>query len=278
MRLGIPSSLPWLLALFSAACFCAYNLSGLIVHMQIGRPSSTAGIAFLFVPAIGAVVGGVCAVIGVVMMHLLLRAGVNVRLSRAASWGLLTGGAAVVLALAAAGRSAATEDEMARPQPAVMKTSDRVRKLEVPAPVSDEPAKSPLNFEGDWGKTTGGQIEWNGALVDVSHEGGEVTVRRSDGRLIATTDLREFEFVTRVHSAVFCGASEGERRLAVLIKLRATSGRSMLYIFGSSGETVYQEYMDRNYYPDELRVANDREGRQVLLAGRDRVMAWSCQQ
>lgn len=120
-------------------------------------------------------------------------------------------------------------------------------------------------------------VEWNGNTVIISDWGAGVIIRKSYGQVIATADLSAFDYVTEVHPAIFCGMAPDDEWLAVLVKLRATSHRSMLLIYNSLGKLAYQEYLERDYYPEELRVADDREGKPVLIAGRNKVIAWLCQ-
>lgn len=266
MRLRIPTSLPVLLSLFPPACFCAYNLTALAVHMRIGRPSSTDGVVYVVIAIIGYVIGAVSTVVGIALMYFLLNKRVNILLSRTGSWIVLGASAAAVVALALAGRASAITYELAQPRPGVVKASVNIRRLETPPPVSGEPARAPLSFAVYPERKVDGRIEWNGAAVDISPRGGSLTIKESGGRLIAATDLMAYEYMNVVHATPFCGAAQDDKWLAVLVSLRATSRRSMLLVYSFSGGLVYQEYLDRGGYPDELRVATDLEGREVLMS------------
>lgn len=277
MNLKIPSSLPLLLGLLSFASVCAFYMTVTIMEMMIGRPSSTAVLGFIFAPILAVIAGGVGAVVGLVLWPILRALGVNYSLSRTASRYVLVGATVALAAVAVAGGMVSVRSER-EDRPRVIQDSDRIHGLATLPTISGNGVEAPLTFESLRDETDDVTVDWNGGKVRVVGEGdNEVTIRDNGGQLIASTDLSAFDYTTQIHSATFCEDAQGSRMLAVLVTLRATSGRSMLLIYDSQGRLTYQELLERRGYPETMRVTSTEEGKEILLVDQREVKAWLCQ-
>jgi hypothetical protein len=86
---------------------------------------------------------------------------------------------------------------------------------------------------------------WNGRDVTVGcTRDGMITVSDAGSGIVASADLRSFEYVARVHAAGM-RQDDGREAMALLAQLRATGRREMLLMFDADGRVTYQELIAR---------------------------------
>jgi hypothetical protein len=257
-----------------AVLVASWILAQVLAEASLGRPSSTAGLGFVFGPIYGLVCGGVAFVIGLALRWFARRAGVASR--QMPSWFLLAIVGTLVASVAAmvvSARSQIVVQEAVR-QPRVIVDSARFVKTATPGRELMR-AEAPL-FYSLIPATTVPSIDWNGHLVTLEAPDERVVVLNSAGQQVASTDLHEFDYIGTIHAVPVCADAAGSRALAVLVTLRPTSHRSMLIVYGADGSVLYQEHLERTGAADKPMYVATRDGAEVLVVEHGTVSAWTC--
>lgn len=83
------------------------------------------------------------------------------------------------------------------------------------------------------------------------------------GHSLVTADLGEFDYIGRIYVQELFLDDSASRGLAVLVRLRATSQRSMLLIYDSAVKLIYQELLERRG-DSEMSIMSDNAGKEYL--------------
>jgi hypothetical protein len=153
--------------------------------------------------------------------------------------GMALGLAAVAVTGAAAGARPVIRHERLH-QPRVIAGADRVDR-HTGAPDNCSPLqRAPVACDLLTGQTSS-TLPWNGRDVTLAcTRDGLVTISDQSSGVIASADLRPFEYVRQVQAAA-ARQRDGRDALVVLARLRATGRREMLVIFNADGQVTYQE-------------------------------------
>jgi hypothetical protein len=186
--------------------------------------------------------------------------------------------AASVTVLAANARTQTVAKEFAR-RPRVIVESTRFVKSDQSSSSADTRVEAPLLFS-IYRDTVAPSIDWNGRAVSLVGSDEHVTVLDKAGKHIASTDLHAFDYIGTIRAAPFCRNPNGDRDLAVLVTLRATSNRSMLILYGSNGAVVYQEHLERtgsgSGWAGTMYVGS-RDGHDILVVEQGPLSVLTCQ-
>jgi len=188
---------------------------------------------------------------------------------------LATAGAIVFLGADA--RRAIIAKEFAR-RPHIVIESARIVKMSQPPSGAGTRVGAPLLFS-IYKDTVAPSIDWNGRPVRLVGTNEQVTVLDGAGAQIASTDLHRFDYVGRISATPFCRHANGDRDLAVLVTLRATSKRSMLILYGTDGAVIYQEHLERTGQGDAwagAMFAVNADGNDVLVIDLGVVNTYTC--
>lgn len=107
---------------------------------------------------------------------------------------------------------------------------------------------------------------WNEKPLNFELKRGVNGLRLVDGngKELVSIDLNNFDYITRVY-AVPVGAHEDKAKgLAVLVHLRATSRRSVLFIYDSKATLLYQELLERKRTENAMKVVKDVADKEYL--------------
>jgi hypothetical protein len=277
--LRVPDHLPVAAGLLTTILVAAYLLAPVLAEIQLGRPSSTAGIGLFIGPLTAVLCGGFVLVIAMLFRWVARRADVpsmTVPMWLVVCILLAAAGAVVVLNINARALVATQEFER---RPRVIVESARIVKMPQPPRSTESRVEAPLLFSIYAENTAVPSIEWNGRAVSVAGKDEQVTVLDAAGSQLAATDLHAFDYIGLIHATPFCRHPDGSSDLAVLVTLRATSNRSMLILYGADGAVIHQEHLERTRSGigrDGLMSVVQSEGSELLVVDHGAVDAYAC--
>lgn len=232
--------MPQALALVAGVGALAVAGAGVVADFTIGRPSSTAafGIVLMFPIALFAAVIGFA--LGHYASYLMRKAHISAsvpmkpyRIVMAFVLGIVTVVGATV------GAKPVLRHERLH-EPRVIAGADRMFRVDgAPdhcSPLQRAPVACDLLT-----RQTSFAMAWNGRDVTVGcTRDGLITVSDQSNGLIASLDLRPFEYVRQLQAAP-ARQADGREALVLLARLRATGRREMFAEFNADGQVIYQE-------------------------------------
>jgi hypothetical protein len=277
-EIRFPDDLPIVCGWLTGVLVCAAFLAPVIAESALGWPSSTAGIGYFVVPILGLLTGGAAFLIAKGVRWAAGRAGVRSVL--VPTWivvSVLLAAVAAVAVFAVNARSQAIAVEAAL-RPRVIVESTRFTRVDPKAAGVDSRVKAPLLFSVYPGAVVP-SIDRNGREVRLSGADEHVTILDKAGTIIASTDLRAFDYIATIHAVPVYGSQNGGRHLAVFVTLRATSRRSMLILHGPDGAVAYQEHLERTWSADRstgTMYVQPNGNHDMLVVDHGSVSAWTC--
>ncbi len=215
-------------------------LAATFYEMKFGRPSSTAGLAIPFAIIFGVLAAGAGAAVG----H-----GVRQMVARTRWAGTIDlRGAAILLMLIVTVPSLLAIHAVRRMEaenaPRVILSAGEVSRAEGMSELAPLRSATFLWVSSPHPDHPRQQLHWNGRRVDV---------RVTDDRLLLTTDERptaalnisRFDYAREIYGVTATLSATGQEWLALLVQLRATSGRDLLFIFNPEGVLVHEELLQR---------------------------------
>jgi hypothetical protein len=254
---SLAKRLPRVFAAVAGLSFLSYLMSGLVMEMAIGRPSSTAVVGFIFFPIMSLIVAGIGYIVGLVARPFLSRRGERDRVdsSKLRRNSLLTIIVFAILGgIAGAMQMVLVERHNA---PRLISNSGAF----AVTPYSKEAASA--------AKTRSTQI-WHFTAVETlqttwldrqfaAYVDGAVLELKADSTVLASYDFRRYSYITQVDTLPI-RSSRGDDFLAVLVTLRATSYRSMLLIYDDDFNLVYEQLLERCGGTGYMAATVDHEG------------------
>lgn len=277
-QLHLPDHLPIVAGSLTAVVVGAYVLAPVIAEVTLGRPSSTVGLGFVFGPVVALLCGAVAFAIAIGLRWMARRAGLSSAIVPTWLVGcvlLVTAGA--IMVVGATARTEIIAKEVAR-RPRVIIGSARIVKMPREPISAGDRVEAPLLFS-IYGDKVVSATDWNGRAITLVGTNEQVSVLDADGARIASTDLHAFDYIGRINAMPFCTHPNGDRSLAVLVTLRATSDRSMLILYGTDGGVIYQEHLERTRRGERwagAMFAANVDGNEVLVVDVGAVRAYGC--
>jgi len=261
-----PFNIPSILAPFISAIFLSFYLTGLIFEIQFGRPSSTSAIGFIFIPiyAVFLLLAGF--VVGIIVRSIVERYVSERLLTKKTIYIIyLSFLLSVAISSIAGGISFKVYENAQKPhvllKTAVVEKNTSIKYIETDL----IEAAFPLSiFDDDKNKLS--TLVWNNKKVrfNLVKDANSLTLLDDTGIELVSIDLRKFDYITRVN-AVPVAVDESDRKgLAVLVHLRSTSRRSMLFIYNANGDLLYQELLYRTGVDNVLKAIKDESGKEYL--------------
>ena len=241
--------MPQTLALVAGVGALAVAGAGVAADFMIGRPSSTAvfGIVLMFPIALFAAVIGFA--LGHYVSYLLRKANITAtvpmkpfRIAVAFLLGVVTIAGAVI------GAKPVLRHERLH-EPRVMAGADRMSRTEGTDPPCAQPQRAAVACDLVTGQTSFA-MSWNNRDVTLGcTRDGLITVSEQSSGVIASLDLRPFEYVRQVQAAT-ARQADGREALVLLARLRATGRREMFAEFNADGQVIYQELIAASRHVD----------------------------
>ncbi len=238
-KISLAQKAPVLLAIISAFCVACYMFTVLQTQATIGRPSSTHGIGYFIAPIYSLVVGVIGYVVGLVLKYFLSMRGERNLINKAR---FLRNAAIICLVLgggsAGVGFYAVVQHEKFN-SPRVLNNSSSITKGKYSEEDSPAVSYSP-DIVWEFGNTNYPELEWNGVNLNFKIH------NRLTMEIFSDSDLKtSYDFSDYTSYLAELKVLPIPRYLIVLVKLRATSERSMLLIYDKEYNLVYEELLER---------------------------------
>ena len=269
-----PDNIPYLLAGFIGGFGAIFGLTALIAEPFIGRPSSTHAIGFIFVPIYAAILALACFFVGLVVRGVISKFVVPRTFSRRSAQLINT---AFVCVLAAAFFSGVIfiQWQETKQRPRVIFNSGQLIKMSASEISGKKEREATFVFSiytDDKDKTV--TFQWNGKKLDLNVIGDNTLKVLDKGNDLMTADLTKFDYIGRIYVLQYALNGSDANALAILVRLRATSRRSMLLIYNSVGKLIYQELLDRQA-DGKMSVMTDASGQEYLYLDVDKPTIYS---
>jgi hypothetical protein len=112
-------------------------------------------------------------------------------------------------------------------------------------------------------------IFFNGKRLSFSASYGSINVNSDYFSSFASLDLRKYDYLLCINAVTLKFGKDSIESLAILMKLRATSDRSMLAIFNANGECYYQELLYRPSLCNTINSVFDKDSTLALYVNVD---------
>lgn len=260
-----PADLPIFGAIVGAIGFAAFGYTAMYVEEHFGRPSSTFGLGYLFVPIWALIYGLLGFIVGLLVRFAWRRArpasAGPVRRTRSLQVSLIT----VVLLASAYGAARVLINE-AQSQPEIIVDLGGVSHSL--APNSDPAVRSHTQLLGRDELTQ--SISWGHNDSTILIDG--LRVQLSDRRRSSFVDLdaRGLDYLTRIDAAPVFGPGQDEPFLVVVIAGRATGRRALVTVLSHDYQPLFQQRVYRFWElgspPLEIR-RNPTDGEELAVVG-----------
>ena len=236
--------MPLTVGLIFGLFVASYMLSALNAEFEIGRPSSTAAIGYIFVPIYAGIVALVGIGIGFIFKSALKGRGEKDKVSLPKYLLVLTSILLLSWFFAAnIGVNQVKEfEEFSKPK--LLSNTGNFIKSQVSrdaAPSAQSYAKLVWDFEKEgiepisWANRKGEVKVINSTLMKIIFNDSESL----------SYDVSRYSYITEISALNYPGNSIKDNYLVILVKLRATSFRSVLLIYNQENKLVYEELIDR---------------------------------
>jgi hypothetical protein len=216
-------------------------LAGMYYEMKFGRPSSTAGLALPFAIIGGALAAALGAVVGGTIHHMVARTRWAGPMDRRV--------AAILLMLVATVPSALAIDSIRRMEaenaPRVIRSDGEIARATGTSDLVPVRAGTFLWAGFPHPDHPLGELRWNGRRLDVRVADGRLHLS-ADGLPATAVDISRFDYARETYGATATLSAAGQQWLALLVALRATGGRELLFIFNPQGVLVHEELLERH--------------------------------
>jgi hypothetical protein len=230
-------SVPILFAVSFALGAVAFFLSGYYSEFQIGSPSSTSCLIFIFIPfyAFGAALVG--AVVGLLIAAIVRAFGMK---QISVRWIMIT----PILMVFIGGLSGylVVRNYVAINSAGTKKSDGTIVKTNINISSTLNIAPLLIDFENQQKPQ---RFNWNGQDVMLSFPGDCITITDVNKNVIIETSLKKYDYICEIQVTEAKLLPDTQNYLAVLADLRATSCHCMLLVYSPQGQLIYQEMLER---------------------------------
>ena len=229
----------WTMALAGGLGIAVPILAATYYEMKFGRPSSTSGIAIPFAFILGGLAAGLGAVVGKGIHGWVART----RWAGPADLRVV----AILLTLVVTVPSVCAIREVRRMEAAntarVIRSSGDISRVEGNSQLAPTRSAAFLWVSSPHPDHPRGELRWNGRPVDVRIVDDRLLVA-ADGVPSTTIDISRFDYAREVYGVTAALSSDRLEWLALLVQLRATARRELLFIFNPQGTLVHEELLE----------------------------------
>lgn len=233
----IPSILPFFLGFIAVVTTIVYAYVAMTTPLEFGRVSSTYAIGYLvFLPLITISVAG-AGLLGYALKSLFHRYKISIVTPKAVCIVFLLIATSATSTIAGyAAYSGAIESEL-RNTPKVVSTHNGIKRL--PYGIKDTLILSTPSLVLESINNDFGTVNWSDRSLKVSIDEYKTINLYEKKTNRKALDLSGYAYINSVSVLTF------ENYLAVVVELRATSARTMLYILDKNYDIVHQELLER---------------------------------
>ncbi len=242
-KISIAKSMPNTFAIVSGVFVASYMFTGMFAESIIGRPSSTAALGLIFAPIYALIVASIGFIVGLIPMFFLKRRGEKDIVNK---YPYLIKIAIITIILGALSAATAVKQVIDYEEfnsPHLLSNKANFNKTMYSE--SDIPSVT-KNAELSWAydNTNMGPLKWNQMNLTTKVHNSTQLLISNDNKTAIAYNFEGYTYITEV-SLLPINNTENISYLTVLVRLRATSFRSMLLIYDQDFNLVYEELLDR---------------------------------
>lgn len=260
---SIAKSLPITIGALFGFSLASYMLTGMFAESAIGRPSSTAAIGLFFAPIYSLVFAGIGALIGLILRPLMLMRGKRDAVNNSAlnrNRLILIISASLITGVTAALEVVAYEKHNT---PQLLSNSANFTTQQHTEDSIPSANIKPI-LVWDFGNTNIIPTEWLGNTVTFNVADSSNMSLLLNNAPQSTYDFSGYTYVTEISTLPLI-STDNTDYLAVLVRLRATSRRSMLLIYDKHYNLVYERLLDRCGRTQYIGIAEDISGKSLVI-------------
>ena len=259
----IPKDLPLFGALVLGGGILAYGFTGIGVELAIGRPSSTSGLAVVFIPFWSMLAALVGFVIGLGLRGLWPASNTATEPPPKPTWMLVIILLGVIGAAGALGATTASQFEAQADPKILLDAGILNREIGAHSGRALRTGSRVYRFGEQPGSITWGTRSSTFAVYNDRVEVGDTKTSK-----LFTASTAALDYVTRIDAALL-NAPSGSEFLALVISGRATGRRALVVVLNSTYEPVFEERVERFWQLDdnalEIRVREPDEAESVVI-------------
>jgi hypothetical protein len=261
-----PKDLPLFSSLLLGLSLMAFGYTAMCVELVIGRPSSTAGLGFLFIPIWGGLAAIVGLVLGFIARALWRRAKGSAEPERP-TWALLVVlGGAIVVSAGAGALDVIYYEQEAKPQ-LRYDSGQLVREFR---PDSERSLRtSTVLYDSADDKPKG--LSWGNNRSELLFANDRVVLRDTATGKNVSFRTAALDYITRV-DAVPVSATPTQPILAVAISGRATGRRAIIAVIDENYKVIFEEQLERFWElrdtPIEIRTRPAARDEYIVIGPR----------
>ncbi|MCP4552835.1 MAG: hypothetical protein GY834_12520 [Bacteroidetes bacterium] len=260
---SIAKSLPLTIGALFGFSLASYMLTGIFTESAIGRPSSTAAIGLFFAPIYSLVLTGVGALIGLILRPFMLMRGERdvVKKSALTRFRLILVLAASLITGVAAALQVVAYEKYNTPKTLSNTANFTIQKHSEEAIPSVNKGSTLV-----WGFGNKNIIptEWLGSTITFNVTNSSNMSLFNNSSVQSSYDFSGYSYVTEISTLPLVSSTNADY-FAVLVKLRATSRRSMLLIYDEHYKLVYERLLDRCGRTQYIGTAEDINGNYLVI-------------
>lgn len=242
-KISIARSMPLTIAIIAGTFVASYMFAGLSTEASIGRPSSTFVIGYIFAPIYSLIVAGIGYIIGLIPRFFLKKRGEK-DLVKKSTYIIYASIITILLgsfSAATAIKQVIDYEEFNKPH-LLSNKAEFKKTIYSESEIPSVSKQAELVWEYD--NTNMEPLLWNQMKLTTKVQNSTQLSILVDEATKATYDFQGYTYITEISILPITNA-ENINYLAVLVRLRATSSRSMLLIYDQIFTLIYEELLDR---------------------------------
>ncbi|PIU83876.1 MAG: hypothetical protein COS68_01685 [Elusimicrobia bacterium CG06_land_8_20_14_3_00_38_11] len=270
-----PTNIPYLVSGFIGVNLIVFGWTAFIAEIYIGRPSSTHCIGFIFLPVYTVLVLLICFVVGLVVRFVVGKFVPSRIITKRSNQIINISFVCSIIVAFLSGILLIKYQEWVQ-RPHIIFDAGRIIKINLSTiKIIKKTSESKFVFTTYVDeKSEAETFIWNGKKIHFA-VGNSIAIRDENENNIATADLRKYDYIGRIHVIQLAIDNSASKGLAVLVRLRATSHRSMLLIYDSDAKLVYQELLNRNKNENIMNINTDVSGKEYIYVDIDKPIMYS---
>jgi len=262
-KISLAKFMPLTIAIISGTFVASYMFTGLSAEASIGRPSSTAAIGYIFAPIYSLIIAGIGYIIGLILRFFLNKLEEKYLVKK--STYIISVIVITILTGSYSANTAINEviDYEAFNSPHLLSNNANFNKTsysenEIPSVTKH----AELVWEYD--NTSMNPLLWNSLEITTKvQDSTQLSILSKDTKK-ATYNFQGYTYITEIRILPVTNEKH-IKYLAVLVRLRSTSRRSMLLIYDQSFNLIYEELLDRCGRNQYMGSSENIEGEVIVV-------------